>query len=279
MPLFYYGRLHDYVFYPSAWTDESTGTSYESGYYDENGQYYPNVSFAKNGQYENVVCHCAFCDQDTILNPTAEDVSARNLHCPNCGAPMEIRSELDEYRSASDYSSAFSAQSRRKSRKWIIPLVILLILAGLVGYGRKLLRDEAARNGTAAGTQTGTQTESFRITEDDYVSDVDLFGSTLHLSASSDQGYTVSRSSADKDLVWDQDAESYYDKSTDCWVWYNTEVDPAVWQYWYEGISSDFGDYGWMEHDEDGWFIERSYGNWIELPDTYDAGRLWFIEE
>ena len=191
---------------------------------------------------------------------------------------MEIRSELDEYRSASDYASAFSARPRRKPRRWIVPLVIILILAALCGYGRKLLIDKEAPNGAVTETQTGTQAESFRITEDYSESDPDLFGFILHLSRSSDQGYTVSRSSADKNLAWDQDAESYYDQSTDCWVWYNTDVDPAVWQYWYEGISSDFGDYGWMEHDADGCFIEESYGNWIPLPDDYGTDRLWYIE-
>ena len=68
-----------------------------------------------------------------------------------------------------------------------------------------------------------------------------------------------------------------FDEDSDCWLWYTTEVDPPVWQYWVEGISSDFGDYGWMEHDEDGWWIEASNGNWIELPDRYDADGLWYI--
>ena len=53
---------------------------------------------------------------------------------------------------------------------------------------------------------------------------------------------------------------------------------PNVWQYWAEGISSDYGDYGWMEHDEDGWFIEADQGVWIEVPAWYDTSRLWYFD-
>ena len=33
-----------------------------------------------------------------------------------------------------------------------------------------------------------------------------------------------------------------------------------------------------MEHDEDGWWIEASYGNWIQLPDKYPTDNLWYID-
>ena len=56
-------------------------------------------------------------------------------------------------------------------------------------------------------------------------------------------------------------------------------MDPPVWQYWYEGISSDYGDYGWMEHDDDGWYIEKDHGEWIKLPDKYGTDGLWYIED
>ena len=96
-PSYLYGRRHDYVYYPESWVDQSTGTSYEKGYYDENGQYYDSVAFQKDGKYENVVCSCPYCGQNTVLNLTAEDAAAHNLQCPHCGGPMEIQSELDDY--------------------------------------------------------------------------------------------------------------------------------------------------------------------------------------
>lgn len=78
---------------------------------------------------------------------------------------------------------------------------------------------------------------------------------------------------------WYDEYDSYYDKETDCYFVYNEDYD--TWQYWYEGISSDFGDYGWMEYDveEAMWYIEASNGNWIALPNEYGADKLWHIEE
>ena len=71
----------------------------------------------------------------------------------------------------------------------------------------------------------------------------------------------------------------YYDGETDCWFWYNEESN--AWQYWYEDISSDFGDYGWMEYDysEDQWHIETGEDRWEPLPFEYDTSELWHFNE
>ena len=71
----------------------------------------------------------------------------------------------------------------------------------------------------------------------------------------------------------------YYDGETDCWFWYNEES--KAWQYWYEDISSDFGDYGWMEYDysEDQWYIETGEDRWEPLPFEYDTSELWHFNE
>ena len=277
-PAYYYGHRHDYIFFPVSWTDEETGTSYEKGFYDENGQRYDNISFERNGRYENVVCHCPYCDQNTILNPSADEIAARTLQCPHCGGALEIRSALD-IRQAPAAAAAAYAPVRRRSGKWIVLLVVVLIFAGLCALGSYELKKEAQQLQSPTDAQNTVHTASFQITETYDEANPDLFGTTLYLAGSPDRGYTVSKDPADKMLIWDSDADSYYDKDSDCWIWYNTDVEPAVWQYWYEGISSDFGDYGWMEHDEDGWFIEDSYDSWIELPDTYSTDELWYITD
>ncbi len=76
---------------------------------------------------------------------------------------------------------------------------------------------------------------------------------------------------------WDSEYESYYDKTTDCYFWKNDTIDPPQWQYWYEDISSDYGDYGWMEYDFDEkiWYIEVSDDRWEPLPEKYDTTELW----
>ena len=79
---------------------------------------------------------------------------------------------------------------------------------------------------------------------------------------------------------WDPDNEWYYDPVTDCYFWYNDTTKTHTWQYWYEDISSDYGDYGWMEWDssEQQWYIEVSDGEFIELPSKYDTSNLWHVE-
>ena len=52
---------------------------------------------------------------------------------------------------------------------------------------------------------------------------------------------------------------------------------PALWQYWYEPISGDFGDYGWMEYEDGIWYIETDAGQWDPVPEEYDLTCLWHI--
>jgi hypothetical protein len=84
-----------------------------------------------------------------------------------------------------------------------------------------------------------------------------------------------------RECYWDDEYECYYDEETDCYFVYADEVNPPEWQYWYEGISSDYGDYGWMSYhyDEGLWYIETSSGNWEVLPDRYDTSDLWHVPE
>ena len=194
---------------------------------------------------------------------------------------MEIRSALDEvvntgyddgYSQGGSYDRA--VKPRRTGRKVLIGfLVAILAFVGLGAFGYKYLVEESAYETTYSGYDGGYDYDS----ESDIIYD-ESFDETIALSRTGDQAYSISEGGSDKTLVWDESADSYYDADTDCWLWYNTDVEPAVWQYWYEGISSDFGDYGWMEHDADGWFIEEDYNSWIPLPDGYDQSGLWYIE-
>ena len=213
------------------------------------------------------------------MNLSSAEISAKKMDCPNCGGPMEIHSVLEQYQGTANAfsatSSAMPTRSRRKSRIGIVLLVIILIFAGLIGLGSYELKKEARLEMQEAQEQP---IDSFQLTGSEDIYDL-LLEDTVYLAGSDETGYSLSQIPADKELVWDDEAESFYDEDSDCWLWYNTDVEPAVWQYWYEGISSDFGDYGWMEHDSDGWFIEASYGNWIALPEEYDTSTLWYIKE
>ena len=275
-PIYYYGRRHSYAYYPEDWTDAETGASYQKGYYDENGQRYENVAFEENGKYKSVVCGCPYCGLDTILDLGADAAEGHSLKCPNCGAPMEIRSELDTimseatenthvYNSEESLRNAFPQKQKKKTRVW--PIVLALMLAfSLVNRVKERLSPEPVQQ--LPTTVSSGSTLSLAP-----------FGDHLYLEKQEDGSYHVVTDvlRADKLLDYERDSDNYYDEASDCWLWYNREVEPAVWQYWYEGISSDFGDWGWMEHDADGWYIEKSAGNWIPLPEKYDASGLWYI--
>ncbi|MCQ2516049.1 MAG: hypothetical protein MJ094_04220, partial [Saccharofermentans sp.] len=101
-----------------------------------------------------------------------------------------------------------------------------------------------------------------------YNSNLELFGDTIYVD------------SIDREIYWNEEYDSYYDSVSDCYAWYNTDMEPNVWQYWYEDISSDFDeDYGWMEYelDEDQWYIEVGEDDWIALPARYDTSELWHM--
>lgn len=84
---------HNYLYYPFDWTDEVTGKKYRQGYYDEDGNYYKDVVFRRNGKYEDILCQCEYCDTVTKLDWTEDGP----LICPQCGGSMKILSALDEY--------------------------------------------------------------------------------------------------------------------------------------------------------------------------------------
>ena len=86
--------------------------------------------------------------------------------------------------------------------------------------------------------------------------------------------------SIDRYCDWDDEMDCYYDPVTDCYFWYNDTTKTHTWQYWYEDISSDYGDYGWMEYDasEKQWYIEVSDEEWVELPSEYDRSNLWHVD-
>ena len=277
-PKYYYGKTHDYVYYPNSWTDSGTGTYYESGYYDENGTRYDNVAVENNGKYENVICHCDYCDQDIILNLDANEDVLTDLKCPNCTAPLTIKSALDEYlnddsASVSNYAAdtgvSYSGPARPKKKRKIWPWVIAILVA-LGIYGNSL-DSSAPQSSYTTVPQQGTQIQESvsAPTQSEDIIYLKNIGGNADTYASSD--------TATKILRWDADADSYYEETSDCWLWYNTDVTPSLWQYWYEGISSNY-ESGWMEHDSSGWAIETTPGTWIDLPSRYDTSKLWYID-
>ena len=283
-PTYYYGRRHDYVYYPESWTDSESGTYYEKGYYDENGRYYDSVSFQKNGRYDNVLCQCPYCGTEKLMCLDNRAGSSQSLECPGCGATMEIKSELDEildqppenthvYNSEASLNNAFARPKKKKGRGLVITLAITILL----------IVTSAVRNAFLHPSYQPTIEYYQQVTQPDDSSNISLIApeqQMVYLEKQDDGSYHIVTDPirADRILTYDRREDSYYDEASGYWLWYNTDVTPALLQYWVDGISSDYGDFGWMEHDSEGWWIEASEGNWIPLPSTYDSSDLWYID-
>ena len=265
------------MYYPVGWTNKITGREYAAGYYDENGDRYDTVAFKNGDKYENVTYHCPYCDTDTILNVGDDEVATAK--CPNCGGVMMLKSTLDEMENKSSYQTAeevaanVEVQEVKKKNnvlKYVaLILGIMLSVFSIRSCQQKQQIQNPVVNPPAVVQQSVEQPKT----------NTDLFGTVLYMVRHEDGSYGLINDPVrdyDKSLIWDSDAESYYDSDSDCYVWYNTDVTPNLWQYWFEGISSNY-DSGWMEHEDDGWYIETTAGNWIELPSVYDASRLWYI--
>jgi hypothetical protein len=289
----HYALKHNYVYYPEDWVDKSTETPHKKGYYDENGDFYEHVVFWKDGYYHDVPCTCDFCGVTTLCDVY---VGVSQV-CKQCGAPLRIDALLDEYTqdpAYTDYESRFPERRLKATevrapeetfdrtqndhtamRLALIAIFICFLPAIIIGCTKSM----NARHYTYREPVT-TVRETAPPAVRQEKTNPEIFGTTLYLDLT-EGGYILSpdgSESYDRKLTWDYGEDSYYDKESDCWLWYNTDVSPNLWQYWYEGISSDYGDYGWMEYEPDGWYIEASGENWIKLPEQYLSERLWHME-
>lgn len=244
-PKEYHCKKHDYVFYNTSWYSDHDGKYYKRGYYDETGKWYEDV-LIKDVQTNEVRFVCPYCDTEV----KAAWRIGEKPSCPNCSAQLQ-EIEADEID-----NSRFSGAGRRfQSDPDLLTRIICFSILGLIVLGLGIPAVRQLREESPSETYSITATQS------------------------APSSYFVEE--LGRSCPWDSYSESYYDSITDCYFWYNDEVDIPTWQYWYESISSDFGDYGWMEYDEyEGkWYIEADYGNWIELPDNYATDDLWYIHE
>lgn len=257
---------HNYMYYPFSWTDEATGRSYQKGYYDETGAYYENVVFRSEGKYKDVICKCEYCDTVSKIDWTEGGA----LICPQCGGTMQILSALDEYTQDPNYDKVrthadyvdYSQRNRSLNKRnmlFIFSAVFLITMVLVMAFVNK--------------------TRSIGYYEGPAVVDpVDSDEDNIYLKNTAPGVSTVTfDGDYDRILYWDEDEQSYHEPDSDLWLWYNIEVDPPIWQYWYEPISGDYGDYGWMEWENGAWFIEAERDSWIRVPDGYDLSPLWHI--
>ena len=266
---------HEYLYFSEPWDYE--GKHYDAGYYDENGKYYKEVAMKQEDGTTTVELECEYCGNRVKVEWKEGEMPV----CSHCGAPMKLPDmETDTLNSETAYTEdAASSASYEKptllgrmKKHPVLTFVILVFICMLIKSAITIVRYESepvSYSGGSGYEQAAVQ------------SNTQLFGRTVYLEETGIGTYRrVSASSgADKTVTWSSDAESYYDKATDTYLWYNNETADGVWQYWVEGISSRYGDYGWMEYDASRgiWGIETSANNWVEY--TGDTSALWHIDE
>ena len=284
-------KKHDYVFYPMGWTDSISGQTYEKGYYDENGNRYETLILKHNEKYENVPMHCEYCGTTLVRDLTDDN---QNMECPNCSANMVIDAILDEEdnlyaesMSSPYYTKPLSVSPRMKAT--LITVIILVVMSsimpcittifgGMLSILGMLTPSNNNNNVNTVNTNNSAYTQTSTAQS---LSNTDIYGKTLYLDYVEDGCFELTDSSTayERMLNWNSTYESYYDPYSDCYLWYNTDVKPNTWQYWYEGISSDYGDYGWMEYEDGIWYIEVDNGVWEELSPSYDMSEVYHLAE
>ena len=237
----FYCTTHDYDYYPKSWT-ASDGKCFEEGYYDESGHHYDNVVMIGG----TTMLKCEYCGNRMVYKWTEGTVPV----CDKCGAQFTIDITDKEKTASGDngFKRVFS-ETPFIGKAAIITFLICLLLPFFVIGGSLLLTFNPRRDLNRTGYKTESAKNSIYVDE---------IGRTCYL-----------------------DGEDWYDSTTRCWFYYNDDVSPYQWQYWYEGISSDYGDYGWMEYDmkEEAWYIETGNGNWVHLPGSYDTTNLWHMKD
>lgn len=251
-PKAFHCARHDYLYYASDWVDEYTGRSYQKGYYDESGNYYKNIAFRDTKKVETIFI-CEYCGTEV----KSKWESGEKPNCPNCSAQLK-EVEVDEIRhdtnpfDAFDYTPDYREIARERNRSILNLVGIIVAVMFFMAGGLAAISYETAEG-------TGAQSADRSIAATAPVS-----------------GYYVPE--LQRNCPWISAYDSFFDIQTQCYFYYNDEIEYPDWQYWYEGISSDYGEYGWMEYEieTDQWFIEVSDGKWIKLPDKYYSDRLWY---
>ncbi len=300
-------KKHDYVFYNESWTDEKTGTYYQKGYYDENGQYYNGneVAFKRpDGSYE-AHYFCEYCG--TEYETTWKEGFYPT--CKNCGAEMSKTPvfiddilDLDNMDAGNDSSDSYSYGSGdgydsddglneifSGLKGFFIQIAIYAGVAFL--FWIQTLPDKSDSASSADANRYNYT--SYQNEHSDYANQVyemyqnyldgqtetnlKIYGTEIYLDEIDDNIYRICEKTEiyEKKLTWDYGTDTYYDYDSNCYLWYNTDVVPNLWQYWYEDIAGS-SYYGWMECEGDTWWIETSETNWEQY--TGDTSELWHIK-
>ena len=221
---------------------------------------------------------CPYCLGKVTAQASADGLQA--LTCPNCGGVLQESNAIAQpqqtaqsfsqpqgYMSAPDtgYDTVQPAGGRR--RKSVLGRVIGLVL--IICFIAAALK--AANNRLSNITQYNYNNNNYNYNDDNN-------GYDYYEPDNSDSIYV---DALGRTVFWNSEYDCYYDEDTDCYFFLNNDMNPPVWQYWFEGVSSNYdSDYGWMEwdYDEKRWYVQQSENSWVPLPENEYTDRLWHME-
>lgn len=208
---------------------------------------------------------CPFCDSHLKVNPITTT-------CPNCGGDLGYTVNNSVKNSAKTEETVNNSvnivNNLSTTTQLIIGLFAIFITAFItvvfiVPYGSRALRymDE---NPIVFNTTNNNKTyNNETYNNETYTNDDDY----------------IYVEPLERNVYWSDEYDCYYDELTDCYFFKNTDLEPEIWQYWFEDVSSDYGDYGWMEYDfdENCWYIQTDDETWEKYIGSTDG--LWHMNE
>ena len=293
-PRIYRCKNHDYVHYDHPWTDEN-GIEYKAGFYDENGVFYEDIVFSKQGEIlgaTTAVCRCDFCRMED-----SRRWADREKPCTHCGGTMSLVSQVDDLvddtGDLDDLAKAsYEAEYRQSNMQiWLVAILLIFLSPCVMSIIGLVYEVVELFTGNSTNTYEPSSGYEYNTPSSSYEYNIPSLGQSVYLREEIDGSYVlideeeyIATHNTDncKYLVQDSDG-NYYDKESDMYVYLNEDLDPPQFQYWLEGLSSQYGDYGWMEYDavEQCWYIEVSDEDWQPLSDDKYAefsDRLWHID-
>ncbi len=217
---------------------------------------------------------CPYCLGRVTGTPSSDGLQA--LTCPNCGGvlsesnaivqPQPVQQTYSQQQSygASPDAGSFAYTNRSSHGSQLKSCFGILLVTGLMCGTALVLFN------VRGGKQLETVHNDYN---NGYYENYD--------NGYPDHEDSIYVNELGRTCYWDDEYQCYYDSDTNCYFFENYDMDPPVWQYWFEGVSSDYGsDYGWLEWDynENCWYVQKGRNTWVKLPESKYTEWLWHFD-
>ena len=216
---------------------------------------------------------CPYCGSRVSGVPSQNGFSS--LSCPNCGGALQANNAVStmpsvgqaistpSFNSTPTYQASPSAGTDYRTLQArqggcvtkLIGFIFVIVIIGVILFVMFMIKG----TGNSSYNYSNDNNYNYSYSHEDSIY-VSVLGRTVY---------------------WDDEYDSYYDRDTDCYFFLNQDMNPPVWQYWFEGVSSKYGsNYGWMEWDdyERCWYVQTGSSTWKKLPENEYTNYLWHMD-